>query len=147
MWSSITKNNKEIRKWIVFNIVLIFIIINMVQWSKHEHGQTWFHQVLPEKCGTVENRFTELQQVKHGTKTEYWMQIRYDNGTKEITAVSGGTWYGNPEGERVCFSQQELIPWGQLIALLCTCVIGIIVITIIISLIVGWIWPGEGIWN
>lgn len=55
-------------------------------------------------CGSVIDISTQLQAVKHGTRTDYYMLIAFDNIGTRLVDVSPETFYiYGKEGNRVCF--------------------------------------------
>lgn len=59
------------------------------------------------ECGTVTEDFTELQNIKHGTRTEYYLKVQYPTREK-IENVTAETFYENHRvGSQVCFNRYE----------------------------------------
>jgi len=68
-----------------------------------------FNVIQPSRTGTVTSDFTELDNVKHGTQTEYYLEIQYNTG-REIHNVSAKIFYKYRPGDKVILHETKTIP-------------------------------------
>lgn len=85
-------------------LTILTIVVGNYYYSQKnfQDGQS-FIEVVGTKCGIIEDNFTELRNVKHGTRTDYFLKVRYSDATV-IENVDAKTWYSSEEGKKVCFT-------------------------------------------
>lgn len=88
------------------------------------------------ECGKVIDNFTEIKNLKHSTKTEYYLNIQYNRYSK-VECVTAETFYENYKiGSDICFTRTDyngiidLLKFGGIvimIGLLLMCVISLFI--------------------
>ncbi len=64
-------------------------------------------------CGIVENIDTQLEAVKHGTQTDYYLVVNFEKIGKKAIKVSPQTFYNSKPGERICFDLSHQFVYGR----------------------------------
>lgn len=54
------------------------------------------------RCGTVLDISTQLVAVKHGTNTDYYISVDFDEGEDGAHKVTAETFYSTKPGDRIC---------------------------------------------
>ena len=97
---------------ILLGVFVIWLIYGATQYFKMDiKERSELHHKVGDKCGTIVSDFTELKNVKHGTRTDYFLLVRYPEGDV-VESVSPKTFYTSTVGERICFGQYEFVGWG-----------------------------------
>lgn len=102
-----------------------------------------FRYKTSTECGLLTSNFTELQNIKRGTRTDYYIRVNYD-GLEKIENVTPETFYGCNIGQIVCFDRYEgismwLIPTA-LINIISIIVIPLSIVVFMIMKVFDWNW-------
>lgn len=67
------------------------------------------HNMIEEKerntyCGTITKLFSDEVSVKHGSRTDLYLIINFDNYGQKAVEVDVNTYAGKQVGQRVCFN-------------------------------------------
>lgn len=57
-----------------------------------------------QHCGTVAYKSADEVQIKHGTTTELYLGVDFDDIGRKAINVSVDTYFSNKKGDRVCFT-------------------------------------------
>ncbi len=98
--------------------------------------------------GTILKHSSDEVSIKHGTRTELYLLIRFDSLyiTKAIE-VSPTTYLDNKDGDKVCFSlqKQTLYPKSHtgyaFFGMILEIIIGSIIIILLLYFLIKWIFP------
>lgn len=92
----------NIRKRIA--LCVLVVIVAAAHWlAVTEVASTAYNREKHEHCGTVLETPTKERAVKHGSHTDYYLVVNFDNFGKKAIEVSPNTYYTTEIGERVCF--------------------------------------------
>jgi len=115
-------------------ILFIIALVGMFTWgninyfSKRIEAGEPFTEITGSKCGTILDNFTSLTNVKHGTTTDYYWKIQYDDGSIIVESISDKSWYYKKVGDRTCFLITEQLSLLYVI---------IFILDIILALFIG----------
>jgi len=101
-----------------------------------------FQVIQPSRTGVITSDFTELQNVKHGTRTDYYFEIEYSTG-REIHEVTGKMFYSFRPGEHITLHEtKSLSCWLIPIAVLNLISMILVPIALVILLII-WVFAPQ----
>ncbi len=97
-------------------------------------------------CGIVESKSSDEVSIKHGVRTELYLNIRFEKTGFKSIGCSPTTYFSKKVGERVCFDlNQEVSNFYHISSL-----IGIVILAIgaivLLVMFIGYISP-EGFWD
>lgn len=95
-----TKNIIRILLGIPFAILLIY---SSVFFITHKERPTFLD------CGVIESKSNDEVAIKHGTRTELYLNINFEKSGFKSIEVSPTTYFKNQRGERVCFNIDEKV--------------------------------------
>ena len=126
------------KKLVFYYILSAFLIYGNYTYYNYElvDGQP-FHRITGYECGKVETNFTELTNVKHGTRTDYYLKVQYKDRT-EIVDVTPETWYDSKPGQTICFNKHESCVLLVMMVVI-ECLVLFVLSIIILGKIVCWI--------
>ena len=85
-------------------------------------------------CGFIVSRSTDEIVIKHGTRTELYLNVQFDKSGFKSIDVSPTTYFKYKKGDRVCFDLHKDIPLKQMIFT----IIGEMVIFIVVVMSLGF---------
>lgn len=92
-------------------LVLVFLFVNYHAVLQVIKMNQWMEE--KKYCGRVENIDTQLESVKHGTRTDYYLVVNLDGVGSKAIEVTPQTFYTTKPGQRVCFDLSHQFVYGR----------------------------------
>ena len=87
----------------IFDLVLVGLLVILINGLAYRPYQSFlFENTKKLYCGNVVDINTKLANVKHGTKTEYFLLVNFDNLGNRLIEVNAETFYTHEAGNRIC---------------------------------------------
>ena len=115
-------------KFVIAVILLYGLIFNISYYS---------HSTTHLECGKIVSHSTDEIIIKHGTRTELYLNVIFDTGISKSINVEPTTYFFHKNGERICFNVDNDTTIFTNILLGIGFVTGVL---ILINILVGIVW-------
>jgi len=132
------------KKYPLKRVVFIIVVSIIIIFSNYKYFTSGVTLQNPTKiykgteCGIILSNFTELINVKHGTKTDYYLQIKFNDRTC-IKKVTAETFLESKVGENICFDKNESINFILYLFILLEFIVVFLCLIFLIVEIICWV--------
>lgn len=128
------------RKLIFFTALLATFVWGNYKYFTAVESFGDFYKDTGQKCGIVVDDFTQLCNVKHGTRTEYFLKVQY-GANAVIEEVGAKTYYAHAGkvGSEICFGTSEQIAFAYIFLVGADIILALAAVVFGLVLLIGWI--------
>ena len=91
-------------------------------------------------CGRIRSRSADEVTIKHGTRTELYLNIDFDKSGFKSIEVNPTTYFRHTKGDRVCFTLSNDVPYrdvtlfGNIFFYVCIIIVAILIIIVVFDI-------------
>lgn len=90
-------------------------------------------------CGLIVSRSTDEIVIKHGTRTDLYLNVQFDKSGFRSIKVNPTTYFKYKKGERICFDLKKEISIKQMILITIGEMVIVLCLIVVIFLFFNWL--------